>query len=479
MSNHTKHNSELRLLVAIASYGDKHLDYLKQVIATYKGMAMKVDVVVLSNEPKQLGDDVKVVIGLPSKNPWSLPFAHKPIFAENVDHYDLFIYSEDDIRITEVHINAFMRATSALPENEIAGHLLYEVDPSGNVSLPNFHGHFHWKPESVRSRNRYTVAEFTNEHSACYLITQSQLKKAIASGGFLRDPYEGHYDMLCAAATDPFTSCGFRKVICISHLDEFLLHHLPNRYVGKVGIPYDIFEQQVQAMKDIQHGILPATTLCDIETRMPEQLWSKNYHEPEHEELIRLVPNDAENLLSVGCGWGATENALKRNGINVTALPLDSVIGVVAARRGIEIVNGTLEEGLNLLEGRKFDCVMMSELLHLLPEQGRILEKCLALLRNSGTLLVSGPNFERLPLIVKRAMGRGDYRKLKSFDNSGVNPCYPGFVAKYAKNAGFDMTSVKWINHALPGRRLAKVRMEFASLTAKDWIVRARRRLRP
>ena len=91
----------LRVLVAICSYGEKNLQFLKQIIQTYQRMPMAVDIVVLSEAPKDLGLNVKVVVGLPSKDPWSLPFGHKGIFAENVERYDLFIYSEDDIQISE------------------------------------------------------------------------------------------------------------------------------------------------------------------------------------------------------------------------------------------------------------------------------------------------------------------------------------------------------------------------------------------
>ena len=475
MSNSTENPGKLRLLVAIASYGDKHLDYLKHVIATYKSMTLAVDVVVLSNNAKDLGEGVKVVVGLPSKNPWSLPFAHKPIFAENVDRYDLFIYSEDDIQVTEPNIRAFLRATQTLPENEIAGHLLYEVDPSGKRWLPNFHGHFHWKPQSVRASNGCTVAEFTNEHSAFYLLTQAQLKKAIRSGGFLRAPHAGKYDMLCAAATDPFTSCGFQKVICISQLDDFLLHHLPNRYVGKVGIPLDIFNQQIQAMMNIQSGKHPVTSLGELETKMPESLWSKSYYEHPEKELIQLVPEKAKSVLSVGCGWGATEVALRQKGMSVTALPIDSIIGAVAAQQGVEVIYGTLDEGLKQLAGRTFDCVLITHSLHLLPKQGQILEKFFELLARGGTLLISGPNFDRMPLFIKRVTGRGEYWKLRSFEQSGINISGPHKVAKYARKAGLRVSAVKWINHALPGRKLSNVPLKIAGLTAKDWIIQATR----
>ncbi len=43
-----------------------------------------------------------------------------------------------------------------------------------------------------------TYAQFTNAHSACYILTRDQLRRAIASGGFMTEPYAGEYDMLYA-----------------------------------------------------------------------------------------------------------------------------------------------------------------------------------------------------------------------------------------------------------------------------------------
>ena len=70
-------------------------------------MGYPVDIVVTSNISRELGPDVQVIVGLPDNNPLALPFAHKKLFSERVDHYDLFIYSEDDILITKRNIEAF------------------------------------------------------------------------------------------------------------------------------------------------------------------------------------------------------------------------------------------------------------------------------------------------------------------------------------------------------------------------------------
>ena len=58
----------------------------------------------------------------------------------------------------------------------------FEMGSGGRVNYPDVHAHFHWNPTSVCKRGIYTLAKFTNEHAACYMLTQSQLMKAVDSG---------------------------------------------------------------------------------------------------------------------------------------------------------------------------------------------------------------------------------------------------------------------------------------------------------
>lgn len=443
-------------------------------------MALKVDVIVLSEAPKDLGPGVEVVVGLPSKNPWSLPFAHKPLFAQRVDQYDLFAYSEDDMEVTEGNIQAFLRVTPHLEDREIAGFLRYEEGESGDWSLPDVQAMYRWKPESVRRRGTHTFAEYTNEHAAFYILTQAQLRKAVASGGFLREPYEGRHDMLCAAATDPYTNCGFAKVICISSLEDSLIHHLSNRYVGQVGLALDSLKEQILTLMGIGDGTHPATTLCGTESKMRRLKWSKSYYEPSDEAVLEMVPPAAKCVLSVGCGWGATEAALKRMGTHVTALPLDSVIGAAAARLEITVVYGTFEECLSKLDGRQFECVFLSNLLHLAPDPWLMLQQCAAMVQPRGTFVILSPNFNSLPVLFRRTLSFGEGRDLRSFSRSGVNAYGVHSVARRLKGSGFHSFGVRWfslpgLGAASPERRFAGMRRRFGRYMASDWVLRARR----
>jgi 2-polyprenyl-3-methyl-5-hydroxy-6-metoxy-1,4-benzoquinol methylase len=465
----------LRLLVTIASYGDKNLELLQRIIRDYRNMAMDVDVVVLSNAPKNLDAGVRVIVGLPTEDPWSLPFAHKPVLAENVEKYDLFVYTEDDMAVTEKNIRAFLRLTPQLDPGEIAGYLRYEVDQSGKYSLPDVHGVSRWVPESVHRRGEHIVAEFTNEHAAFFLLTQAQLRRAIASGGFLREPCVTRYDMACTAATDPYTNCGFRKVVCISTIDDFLIHHLSNRYAGQLGTSMELFKEQLQTMLAIQNGAHPASTLCETASKFLNNKWSKSLYEEPDEKFLKLIPKPAKTVLSIGCGWGAAEAKLKERGLKVTALPLDSVIGARAAKAGIEVIYGSLEKSLAELSGRTFDCVLMTNLLHLLPNPGVVLEQCSGLVGRGGTLIVSGPNLKTLRVQLKQMMGKSDYGKLGAHREGGVTVFGPGTLKQRLKKNGFQSAEVRFQNPGSANGALTGLAGLFPGLAAEEWVLEARR----
>jgi 2-polyprenyl-3-methyl-5-hydroxy-6-metoxy-1,4-benzoquinol methylase len=280
--------------------------------------------------------------------------------------------------------------------------------------------------------------------------------------------------MLCSAATDPYTCCGFHKVICTSAVDDFLIHHMSNRYAGRIGLPISHFKEQIQTLGDIQRGIHPVSTLCEVEPKTLQRNWYKCYYENPSDELLNMVPKDARTILSVGCGWGATEIELKKRGSKVTALALDSVIGAVAARLGIEVIYTTAMEGLHSLQGRKYDCVLITNLLHLIPDQWTVLMGYARLVGKGGTLVITGPNFEFFPHLARRVLGAGDYRKLRDFSQSGLHVHGTRTVHRQIERMGFRVSSLQWLDFAQPQRLLMLHRWP-KRLVARNWIIGAQR----
>jgi len=431
----------MKVLVAIASYGTNNDQYLAELIKSYRSMPYAIDIVVLSNIAKQVPGNVEVLVGLPTKNPWSLPFAHKKLFLDRRHEYDLFIYSEDDTPLSEQNIEAFCRVTRILPKDQVAGFLRFEAR-DGKRYFCDVHGRYHWDTKSVETRGEYTFAFFTNEHAACYVLTKEQLHRAIESGGFLVPPHEEKYDLLCAAATDPYTQCGFKKMICISHLQDFVVPHLPNKYIGKFGLEDDEFYAQTEALLRTNHLNGCRAKLFETQTRLPGSRYSKLYYEAASEDVLALIPREAKTILSIGCGWGALEGALVQKGKRVVAVPLDPIIGVNAKARGVEVVCADRSTVPQKLSHERFDCLVLSNVLHLVPDPEALLSSFCSLLDVSGTAIAVVPNFSRVPVLWRRTLRHGTFRNLADYRKSGVQVTSRRRLRNWFEGAGMRVEHV-------------------------------------
>ncbi|MGE3327839.1 MAG: glycosyltransferase [Acidimicrobiia bacterium] len=395
----------MRILVGIASYGNSNDAYLAKLIASYRQMRFDVDVVVLTEASKDVDGATEIRIGLPTSHPYSLPFAHKELFAERADAYDLFIYSEDDTLITQKHVDSFLWATSVLPPTSIAGFLRSEKTPDGTLSCSTVHNHFHWIPESACVHGGQIWAEFSNPHSGSFILTRAQLRKAIESGGFIANPHAARYDMLVTAATDPYTSCGFNKLICVSRLDDFLLPHLSNKYHGSMGLALDEVKRQGAVLERIALGLETDTRLFNPRARTDDHRWDKRFYEAPDSGLLARVPRRPCRILSVAVGSGALETALLERGHEVVGIPLDNVIAATAAHAGIRLTSPDLEQAQRELAGERFDVIVAQEALHHFRNPALVVGQLVGLAAPGGLVLATVPN--RTRHYTKALVGRG------------------------------------------------------------------------
>jgi len=411
-------------------------------------MSYSVDIVVLSNITKPVPDGVELLVGLPTKDPWSLPFGHKKLFADRAEKYDLFIYSEDDTLITEKNIAAFLRATEILPSNEIAGYLRTEKGKGGTISYADVHAHFHWDPSSVRVRGEQTFAFFTCEHAACYVLTRDQLKRCIASGKFLVGPHVDKYDLLCSAATDPYTQCGFEKLVSISNIDDFLLPHLPNKYMGtRFDVEDGEFRRQLNVLSSFATNGNHATSLFNTETKLREAEYSKGYYETFRPELEKIIPANAKTVLSVGCGWGATELALANRGLRVTALGLDPVIPGEEVRQKAEVITGDMSSAIRQLEGRKFDLLLLLNVLHLVPDPAGLVSSLRRLLADGSLAIALVPNMQQASARMRRPKPYSEFGKASEYEKFMVNYSSHGTARKWFRSGGMKVTTTIDVLH--------------------------------
>lgn len=438
----------MRVLVTIASHGLKNMSFLESILDSYRRMPFEIDLVVLSDAQKELGSDIEVVTGAPTSDPRSLPFAHRKIMADRRTDYDLFIYSEDDTRVRYNNILAFLEISAHLPVNYLPGFMRYELTQSGDRSIATMHSGYHWNLDSVECFRGDIFASYSNDHAACYMLKRADLDRAIDSGGFLIPPHSGRYDMLVSAATDPYTRCGFRKVLCLSRIDDFLLHHLPNVYIGRLGIPESMLRLQIEALTDLSEGDLDRRCLLPPETSLGTDRWDMQYHRPRDDELIESILDEhrPSSLLSVGSGAGDVEGALVDRGVEVTAVPLDAVIARVAAERGVSVTPPDLEDALGALGDACFDVVLLQDVLHRFPRPARVVSRLTSLCAPGGAVLVTVPN--RVVHLLRRGLGRshsvlpGDL----PFDRAGIHGTEEGRVRGWLLTAGCEHVTVDYLH---------------------------------
>lgn len=379
------------IFIAIASYGTAQDHYLERLLEEYRKLRMHNRVVVMSNQNKPV-QGAEVLVGLPSRDPYSLPFAHRKVFVENAEKYDFFVYTEDDTFFTEKHIESFLEMQAKLDGNEILGFIRSETSPEGKRYITSVHHHFRWIPETVVSRDGDLFAQLSNQHSGCFIATREQLRKAIASGGFLVEPRSRIYGMLETAATDIYTQCGLRRLICISRIQEFIVPHLANKYYSRMGIPDEELEIQARFLMELYRQGGWSGSLYNPQTKVPGFRWSKDLYDKPDEELLRAIPSSTKKLLSVGSGSGDNEEWLRKNGIDVCAVPVDAVFGDMLRRRGIRTVEGALDSVIGILDGERFDVVLLPDVLHLVDDPVGWLCKLGKLLRTEGCLIASVGN---------------------------------------------------------------------------------------
>lgn len=431
----------MRILVAIAHHGTKNRPFLERMLDEFRRMRHDVHLVILSEAPKDLGEDVEVIVGLPSPNPWSLPFGHRAIFAERADDFDLFVYSEDDTLITEQHLDAFVELSERLPDNFLPGFMRFEEFPDGERSYSTIHSFYRWDPSSVFTHEGMTFAAFTNEHAACFALTQQQLHQAIRSGGFLVPPHEGRFDMLVSAATDVYTNCGFSKVLCVDRIDDLLVHHMPNVYLNKLGASQEVLDAQIRGIQRVASGELDATELLEPEVRTSPPIWSKGCYVQSTPALLDMVDPAGKRILSIGASTGALEAALVAGGAEVEAVPVDQIFRSVVDDRGILTHDPQVLSTASSTSLGTFDLVLAIDVVQYQQQPVEMLAVLHRLVADGGRVIVGAPD-HRLTVWIDRARRRS--RPIpSSWSAHGVHRTDPAVLRGWLREAGFRKTRIR------------------------------------
>jgi 2-polyprenyl-3-methyl-5-hydroxy-6-metoxy-1,4-benzoquinol methylase len=238
------------------------------------------------------------------------------------------------------------------------------------------------------------------------------------------------------------------------------------------------FQKLVRALHEIEGGKRAAWRLLDEPETLTRLTWGKEYYERERRELADLVPLSAGTMLSIGCGWGDLEGKVVERGTRVTAIPLDSVIAACAEARGVTTIYGDVEYAREQMGKESFDCILISNLLHLMRDPVGVLRACTKALSNEGCIVFSVPNFDYLKSIWRGFAGKPGYTKLRSYHDAGLHRTSSKVIRRWLAECDLVPEKITYVvpKHAeLPAKIAPGL---FNSFLAKELVICARKKYR-
>lgn len=222
----------MKILVTIPNFGTHQRQYLQKVIDGFKSYDAQysIDIVVHTNVDIQI-DGIEQVIIHHLDNWWKLPFIARQTIVDRCNDYDLYIFNENDQLITQENIETLLKINKVLPKPYLVGFVQYEAEDNCKY-FPAFHFPFKWIKNSDISFYDYTFARHQNCHQASFVLTHEQLAIAMKNLNFNKDNRVSRYNDPERVGTDIYHCSGFTKLICISHFDKLIIHHLPDKYLA-------------------------------------------------------------------------------------------------------------------------------------------------------------------------------------------------------------------------------------------------------
>jgi 2-polyprenyl-3-methyl-5-hydroxy-6-metoxy-1,4-benzoquinol methylase len=151
------------------------------------------------------------------------------------------------------------------------------------------------------------------------------------------------------------------------------------------------------------------------------------------------------SVLDLGCGEGAVAAELKANGNRITGVDL---LPAAANSNAFEdYFSADLEEGIQpvieALQGRRFDRVLLLDVLEHLSRPERLLQQCRQVLAPQGELIISVPNVAHLSVRLLLLLGRFEYTQRGILDRTHLRFFTRKTARRLVRENGFEIRAEK------------------------------------
>jgi len=281
----------LRVLVAIASFDFAQFPLLEEVLDSYQDVCVagaNIDLYIHTVLPYTVGlidllnarlscEGMTITIAVQSPAVrLHLVDRHRDLFYEKIDDYDLFIYSEDDIKVSPTTIKAYLQETKSVEQlvgkshatNYNVGIVRYEYNYPPDIVIDDKTRHATqnvtrvywehlWKPIFGKSvdvvaqpevKRRYVAMQ--NHHQGMFMATRDLLKAWKSRKGCNFDkvrkrpgkkdnpgqPTEGTQRVwMSSQMLHGIRHCNVQQLIPMKNFGQLTVWHLPNKNYRRVG----------------------------------------------------------------------------------------------------------------------------------------------------------------------------------------------------------------------------------------------------
>jgi methionine biosynthesis protein MetW len=164
---------------------------------------------------------------------------------------------------------------------------------------------------------------------------------------------------------------------------------------------------------------------------------SQDYFGHLRTDVLAMVPEGVERVLSLGCGGGRTEEELVKKGAHVLGIEPHEPAAKAAAQRGLEVLVGDSDSTAGSLAGREFDCLIYADVLEHIRDPEAVLADHVPLLRTGGSVIISVPNFRNYTVLRELFLkGEPPYTDSGIFDRTHVRLTTRRLVERWIRGAG-------------------------------------------
>lgn len=171
------------------------------------------------------------------------------------------------------------------------------------------------------------------------------------------------------------------------------------------------------------------------------------YFEFPRPDVQELVPATAQTVLDIGCGAGRLGHELKqRRTVHVTGVEPNPEAAQTAATRLDRVIRRSIEDITDEDLGfRRFDCVILADVLEHCRDPRAVLEQIHAWLTDDGRIVISVPNSRHVSVVRGLAEGHWTYESAGLLDEDHVRCFTRRELEKLAFRAGFDAEKMRMV----------------------------------